>query len=206
MVQFGFKTPERFSWALVLRDLLVFMIFPLQHSLLARIPWKEWIQRHLDPKMERPFYVGTSGLAMWFIVLFWQPFGPVLFQLQNWILLDIIFYAALLSIILSTVALEHATMFGLKQGYDAWKRPASSERTELRTKGIYGIVRHPITSLLIVALWSHPVLFADRLLFNFLFSAYALIGTVFEEKDLKKAFGDDYRRYAREVPAFIPRF
>ena len=141
---------------------------------------------------------------MWLVLWLWVPFGPYLYKMPYGFLFNVVFGASLVLLLMSTIALDHSAMFGLKQGYASWKgkeMPASG----LKTKGIFGIVRHPITSLLIVALWSHETMTAGRLLFNLLFSLYAILGTIFEEKDLAKNFGEDYSEYCRKVPAFIPR-
>ncbi|HJZ12316.1 MAG TPA: isoprenylcysteine carboxylmethyltransferase family protein, partial [Acidobacteriota bacterium] len=170
----------------------------------ARPAVKRKMKKEIPPLLERPVYVGTSGLAMWFVLFYWVPFGPYLYRSEETILFDVPFYLSLGLIIYSTIGLNHSIMFGLRQGYAAWKKTSLPEST-LQENGIYGIVRHPLTSLLIVALWSHETLTAGRLMFNVLFTGYALIGTIFEERDLIKHFGEDYRDYARRVPAYLPR-
>jgi protein-S-isoprenylcysteine O-methyltransferase Ste14 len=146
----------------------------------------------------------TSGIALWIVLLLWKPFGPELYSGFAPLILNIIFYVSLALIIASTIALGHFQMFGLFHGYAAWKKiPFPS--VQLETHGIYGIVRHPITSLLLVALWSHSEMTGDRLLFNVLFSVYSLAGTIFEERSLIKEFGKDYLEYRQKVPAFFPR-
>ena len=134
----------------------------------------------------------------------WKPVGPYIYKVESGILCDAVFYVALLLIILSTVSLDHSSMFGLKQGYSAWKGTPFAEST-LKTTGLYGIVRHPITSLLVVALWAHESMTVGRFQWNILFSAYALIGTLFEESTLIKEMKDDYLSYRARVPAFVPR-
>jgi protein-S-isoprenylcysteine O-methyltransferase Ste14 len=44
---------------------------------------------------------------------------------------------------------------------------------------------------------------ADRLLFNVLWTAWMIIGTVLEERGLLASFGDAYRDYQTEVPMLI---
>jgi protein-S-isoprenylcysteine O-methyltransferase Ste14 len=204
-IRFGLdKNPDPFSWALVARDFAIFLIFPLQHSILIRPGMKKFLQKIFSPHLERSFYVATSGFALWMVLLFWKPFGPLLYELRGGLIFDVVFGSALVFIIWSTIQMDHSTMFGLKQGYLAWKGKDLPKKC-LETRGIYGVVRHPITSLLIVALWSQASMTAGRLLFNLLFSTYAIAGTIFEERDLIKHFGQEYVNYTRRVPAFIPR-
>jgi protein-S-isoprenylcysteine O-methyltransferase Ste14 len=200
LVQFPQPESFPFSWNILLLNIAIFLIFPLQHSILPR----RFIKDRMNPYLHRPFYVLTSGIALWCVLLFWKPFGTIIYSNVATILLNIIFYISLALIIASTIALGHFQMFGLYQGYAAWRKmPLPSGQLEV--DGIYGIVRHPITSLLLVALWSHSTLTQDRLLFNVLFSAYSLLGTVFEERSLIKEFGKDYLEYRRNVPGFFPR-
>ncbi len=203
-MQFGFQENTSFSWIFPIWNSFLFLIFPVQHSLLARSSIKAKIQQILPPPLERPFYVGTSGLAMWIVLLLWKQFGPELYRFRMALPFDLVFGLSLLLIVICTLKLDHSAMFGLKQGYAAWKRmelPAGG----LQTKGIYNVVRHPITSLFIVTLWSHESITASRLLFNLLFTAYAIAGTILEEQDLKKHYGQEYAEYCARVPAFIPR-
>jgi methanethiol S-methyltransferase len=199
-VEFADNTPTPFHWELVLRNVAVFLIFPLQHSILPR----KFVKERFSPYLYRSFYVFTSGIALWIVLLNWKNFGPFVYRdvAPPWFF-NMFFYAALILLIVCTIALNHSQMYGLFQGYAAWKGLPLPE-SKLETKGIYGIVRHPITSLFIVALWSHESLTASRLLFNGLFTAYALVGTVFEEKSLVQDVGQDYLEYRKKVPAFIP--
>jgi methanethiol S-methyltransferase len=198
-VEFGDTSSVPFDWNLVLMNVVFFLVFPLQHSILPR----KFVKEHMNPYLHRSFYVFTSGIALWIVLLNWKNFGPFLYRdVAPW-LFNIFFYAALLMIIVCTIALNHSQMFGLFQGYAAWKELPLPDG-KLETKGVYGVVRHPITSLLIVALWSQESLTAGRLLFNGLFTAYALVGTVFEERSLVQEMGQQYLQYKKKVPAFIP--
>jgi len=74
-------------------------------------------------------------------------------------------------------------------------------------EGVFGIVRHPVYL-------SEILLYIGLLGFNLsLIACGILIGAIvflhyiarYEEKLLVARFGDDYRRYMREVPMWIPR-
>ena len=197
------RNPAPFSWISILVNIALCILFALQHSILPRPKIREWIRRNFPATMERSLYVGTSGIAMWILLLGWRRIGPVLFESKIAWPFEIVFYISLLLIILSTVALDHSSMFGLKQGFRAWKGEVLPP-DRLQIKGIYAIVRHPLTSLLIVCLWSHATMTVGRLSFNVLFTVYAIAGTVFEEKDLTRKFGSEYEAYRTQVPAFVP--
>jgi protein-S-isoprenylcysteine O-methyltransferase Ste14 len=204
-IQFGIdQTSAVLSWQAVISNTALFMIFPLQHSLLARRSIKEKIQKAVPPLFERPIYVVTSGIAMFVILFGWQKFGPFLYRFEIAWPFDFVFYVALALILLATKNLNHNAMFGLKQGYSIWKKIELPEEG-LKTTGLYARIRHPLTSLLIVTLWSHESMTASRLQWNILFTAYALIGTYFEQRDLIKNFGQEYLEYRKRVPGFIPK-
>ena len=74
----------------------------------------------------------------------------------------------------------------------------------LAIRGPYRWVRHPLYSLFVVMLWTFPDLTADRLLFNVLFTAWIVLGSVLEERDLAREFGDPYRTYQSQVPMLVP--
>ena len=58
--------------------------------------------------------------------------------------------------------------------------------------------------VVLLMIWSYPVLTADRLLFNVLWTLWIVLGAVLEERDLVADFGDDYREYQRTVPMLVP--
>jgi methanethiol S-methyltransferase len=70
---------------------------------------------------------------------------------------------------------------------------------------LYDRLRHPIQSGLILAFWATPHMTVGHLLFAAGLTAYIIIGTHFEEKDLVTTFGDDYRDYRARVPGLVPR-
>ncbi len=204
-IQFGIdQTVAPFSWQAVISNTALFMIFPIQHSVLARTSIKEKIQKLGPPLLERPIYVATSGIAMLIIIFGWQRFGPFLYRFQTSLPFDLAFYFAITLILLAIRNLNHNSMFGLKQGYALWKKVELPDKG-LQTSGLYGRIRHPLTSLLIIAMWSHESMTLSRLQWNALFTIYALLGTYFEERDLVKNFGQEYLDYRKRVPGFIPK-
>ena len=65
-------------------------------------------------------------------------------------------------------------------------------------------MRHPLYSGVLLVLWANPVLTADRLLFNILWSAWVIGATFQEERDLLHEFGAQYAEYQQHVPMLLP--
>ncbi|WP_459941195.1 methyltransferase family protein [Deferrisoma palaeochoriense] len=95
--------------------------------------------------------------------------------------------------------------------FRAWRRgeepPGTGmEAGDLVVEGPYRYVRHPMYAAGMVVVWADPVWTANRLAFALAVSAYLWIGAWHEERRLVEAFGEAYRRYRRETPAFLPRW
>lgn len=83
----------------------------------------------------------------------------------------------------------------------------SREDSRLLTEGVYGVIRHPRYVEVSVAVLAYA------LMANYLGAYLIWVATVvclvlivpLEERELAERFGDEYRRYREEVPAFIPR-
>jgi protein-S-isoprenylcysteine O-methyltransferase Ste14 len=76
--------------------------------------------------------------------------------------------------------------------------------SDLSIRGPYKWVRHPLYLFVILMIWAYPQLTIDRLLFNVLWTAWIVVGTWLEERDLVAEFGDQYREYQQRVPMLIP--
>ena len=71
-------------------------------------------------------------------------------------------------------------------------------------RGLYRYVRHPLYLFTLLLIWGTSRLSTDRLLFNVLWTAWIVVGTKLEERDLLVDFGPAYRRYQAQVPMLIP--
>jgi protein-S-isoprenylcysteine O-methyltransferase Ste14 len=74
----------------------------------------------------------------------------------------------------------------------------------LVVRGPYLWVRHPLYSCMLVLIWSVPEISLDRFVFNALWTAWIVLGTIWEERDLVVEFGDRYRHYQQTVPMLLP--
>jgi len=188
-------------------NVILLAIFALQHSVMARPGFKRWWTRLVPEPVERSTYVlfATSALAL--LCWQWRPItDPVIWSVDNLAaaaMLDAIFWLGWGLLLLSTFLINHFELFGLRQVLArlfGWNLP----RPEFKTPFLYRRVRHPIYLGFLLGFWSTPVMTAGHLLFAIATAGYILIGIYFEERDLIALFGDQYRRYRRQVGMLIP--
>jgi protein-S-isoprenylcysteine O-methyltransferase Ste14 len=82
--------------------------------------------------------------------------------------------------------------------------PVESSTKPLAVHGIYGVLRHPQYTAGLMALWARNIA-ASELVVNIVLSIYLIVGAHMEESRLRASFGEEYERYRKEVPAFLPR-
>ena len=182
-------------------------IFAVQHSVMARRGFKRWWTRIVPEPVERSTYVLFATAALALLCWQWRPIpDPVIWMVQDSraiALLHAIFWFGWVLLLLSTFLINHFELFGLRQVIGRllhWETP----KPEFKTPFVYRRVRHPIYLGFLLAFWSSPTMTAGHLLFTIATTGYILIGIYFEERDLVALFGDQYRRYRRQVGMLIP--
>jgi methanethiol S-methyltransferase len=167
-------------WAVPV-DLGLWLLFALPHSLLAR------------RAVGRSTYVLVAALAL--ALLFWQwraLSGTVWDVDQPWLWAG--YGAGWAVAIAATYMVDHWEFVGLRAGTGAG----------LSRRRLYGWVRHPMMTGLLVASWVTPRMTAGHLLYAAASTAYIVVGVRFEERALRRQL-PGYPAYAREVPRFVPR-
>lgn len=189
-------------------DLLLLVLFGVQHSVMARRGFKRWWTRVVPPALERSTYVVATCAVLALLFWFWVPIeAPVVWQVEHGVGAALLwggFGLGWLLVLLSTFLINHFELFGLQQVFARLTQRALPE-ARFKTPMLYRYVRHPLYVGLLLSFWSVPVMTAGRLLFALGFSAYILIGIGFEERDLLLQFGERYRRYRAEVGMLLPR-
>jgi methanethiol S-methyltransferase len=195
-------------WAQALGvDVLLLVLFGVQHSLMARRGFKRWWTRIVAPAVERSTYVVATCIVLALLFWLWLPItAPLVWQVQNQAgvaLLWGLFGIGWLLVLVSTFLINHFELFGLQQVFARLRQRAVPE-VQFKTPLLYRYVRHPLYLGLLLSLWMVPVMTAGRLLFALGFSAYIGVGIAFEERDLIEQFGERYRRYRAEVGMLLP--
>lgn len=137
----------------------------------------------------------------------WQPIPePVLWKVENEVAATAIWIVFCLGwgvLLFSTFLINHFELFGLRQAASRLMGAAVPDPT-FRTPLLYRYVRHPIYFGFALAFWFVPTMTAGHLLFSLGGTGYILVGIWFEERDLVRQFGDQYRRYRDQVGMLLP--
>jgi protein-S-isoprenylcysteine O-methyltransferase Ste14 len=183
-----------------------FVLFALQHSGMARRRFKERWLRLVPEGTERSAFVLASSLMMGLLFLVWRPIPIVLYRVDESVLRGLIIgvsYVGWGLALMSTFAIDHFELFGLRQALRA-SRGQTTPSPVFATPLLYRFVRHPLYLGFAIAFWFTPTMTVGHLLFACGMTLYILIGMRFEERDLVRTFGDEYVRYRRRVPSLIP--
>jgi methanethiol S-methyltransferase len=191
----------------VLVNLALLMVFGLQHSIMARRSFKRWWTTIVSPAVERSTFVLASTLALALLLWQWRPIAePVIWRVENpaaVLAVWVVFWLGWAILLLATFLINHFELFGLRQVFSRLVGREIPE-AQFRTPLLYRYVRHPIYLGFLLAFWSAPVMSAGHLLFAIATTGYMLIGIWFEERDLVAQFGDQYRRYRKQVGMLLP--
>jgi protein-S-isoprenylcysteine O-methyltransferase Ste14 len=181
-----------------------FIVFVVQHSIMAR-PWfKEIVTKVVPSSLERSLFVLCASFPLQMLVQTWIPLNEFVVPVppvvrQGFLVISMIGWTILLA---ATFNIDHFHLFGLRQGFTG--------STELPgdwvSSGLYSLVRHPIMLGFLVGFYFAPPLTAGSLLLDALATAYIFgIGLPLEEGDLRRAH-PAYAKYEKKVPNAVCPF
>jgi methanethiol S-methyltransferase len=180
--------------------------FFAQHSLMVRYSVRKWLVERIGKAEAASVYAITASVFLLAAMLLWQGPLTVLWSGEGavrWVIrslfalgLGLMAWAGL--VLTLDGPLDWRSFFRNRKR-NCEPDPAPTER------GPYRWVRHPQYLATLMMIWSCPDLTTDRLGFNVLWSAWVLLATHWEERDLVARFGERYRDYQRRVPMLVPR-
>ena len=193
-------------WA-VANNLLLISLFGVQHSVMARKWFKALFTRYFPKPIERSTFVLVSGLLLFNLVYNWQPVGGLLWEVTPnsllYYLLYGLFFAGWAILFISSFLINHFDLFGLRQTFlELMNKPYT--QLQFRVTLFYKYVRHPLYFGMLLGMWATPTMTVTHLLFAIAITAYVVIGTLLEEKDLMNEFGETYKAYQAKKPMLIP--
>lgn len=187
-------------------DLLLLVMFGLQHSIMARQGFKQLTRKLIPLSLERSFYVLFSGFVLFVLALLWCPMTPPLYDVSGTVWGYLLHGGALLGVLIIGIAglsMDGLDLLGARAVMDIL-RDTLPQPAPFKTPWIYRIVRHPLYLGMLLLFWCTPAMTHDHLFFAEVMTAYLLIGIQFEERDLVRQFGAAYTAYQAKVPMLIP--
>ncbi|HLG14327.1 MAG TPA: isoprenylcysteine carboxylmethyltransferase family protein [Blastocatellia bacterium] len=187
---------------------LLLSLFAVQHSVMARQWFKRRWTKMVAPLLERSTFVLVASLLLLLLFWEWRPIGTdrVAWNVENStarLVLQALFWAGWLIVLISTFLVDHFDLFGLKQVY-CYLRGVECPPLAFKTPAFYKGVRHPIYLGFIIAFWATPRMSMGHLFFAIMTTAYILVAIQFEERDLIRHYGDAYKKYREHVSMLTP--
>lgn len=183
------------------------VLFGLQHSMMARSGFKGLMRRWMPHATERATFLLFTGLAIIFVIVFWQPLPGVVWQIENMGLtvgLWVLYGLGWSYLLVATFVTNHFELMGLRQIYFYFRNEPYSS-VSFTKKFMYRYSRHPMMLGLLVGMWCVPIMSISQFVMASLLTLYVFVGIFFEERDLVREFGDSYEKYKKEVAALIPK-
>ncbi len=187
-------------------DLGLLLAFGVQHSVMARAAFKQRWTRVIHPAMERPTFVLATGVVLLALLALWQPLPTIVWSSGAPFVRGAVTGVAFLGwayLFAASFAINHFELFGLQQSWRGFRGQAPVP-VPFRERWMYRFDRHPIMTGVLVGLWAVPEMTMGHLLFAAGLSAYLVIGVYFEERSLRRQWGDVYEAYARRAGTIVP--
>ncbi len=189
-------------------NVLLIVLFGLQHSVMARRSFKALVTRVIPPFFERTFYVLSANLTLTLMLCFWEPMTTPVWSVETpWLqtALYALFAVGALIVVHALWAIDLFEYIGLRQilfhlRHEAY-RPVA-----FKTPALYRYVRHPMYAGTLMVFWATPEMTLGHLFLAVGMTLYTLVGVWFEERDLHALYGDDYKAYAQRVGRLVPKW
>ncbi len=184
--------------------ILSVLLWGLLHSLLAALKVKEWARQVLGPVGNRFYRLAYNIFS---IVSFLPVLAIAAITPDRTLYIVPLPWSALM--VLGELLAVAALVIGFRQT-DTWeflglRQLGESDGTsKLTTSGLYRYVRHPLYSAGLAFIWLMPLMTVNVLAINIALTIYVITGAYFEERKLRREFGQEYADYAAVTPMFIP--
>ena len=174
-------------------NVVLFTVFALHHSIMARTGARAWITRQLPPGLERSVYVWVASALFLAVCWLWQPLPGVIWKTRGPGLA--LYVAQAFGVALTLAAARIVGVWELA----GVTQPDLTRPIEFKADGPFAIVRHPIYLGWVLMVFATPVMTTSRLLFAVVSTLYLIAAIPFEERSLLEAFPEKYGAYQKQM-------
>jgi protein-S-isoprenylcysteine O-methyltransferase Ste14 len=178
------------------------------HSALNTQPVLDFVKRHFGKQYPyyRIFYNLIALLTLAPVLLYSATLeSPLVFRWDGpWRIVQVILLlSAAILFVAGAKQYDLVRLLGLRPPDNPNDCRALTDDCRLEKRGILGFVRHPWYTGGILIVWSRDLTTAACLT-STIITGYFLVGTLLEEKKLIREYGEEYRRYQKEVSMLFP--
>lgn len=181
-------------------------LFGIQHTIMARAGFKRWWTQYIPKAAERSTFVLTTVAILVLMFWQWQPIEGTVWTIENeamragmWTL----FALGWATVLYASFLINHFDLFGLRQ-VTLYAMGREYTPLPLKVTALYRMVRNPLMTGFLIAMWATPDMTMSHLLFAGTYTAYILIGIQIEERSIMNELGESYRQYRAKTPMLIP--
>jgi protein-S-isoprenylcysteine O-methyltransferase Ste14 len=174
-------------------NVILFTVFALHHSIMARTGAKTWITRVVPPRLERSTYVWIASALFLGVSWMWRPLPGVIWQARGPALL--LYVAQAFGLALTIAAARIVGIWELA----GVTEPDPAKPITFRAEGPFAIVRHPIYLGWVLMVFATPTMTTSQMLFAVTSTAYLVAAIPLEERSLLKAHRDAYSAYQKQM-------
>jgi protein-S-isoprenylcysteine O-methyltransferase Ste14 len=176
-------------------NVVLFTVFALHHSIMARTGAKAWLTRILPADLERSVYVWIASLLFLAVCWMWQPLPGMIWQVRGTVVIVMLYLAQVFGI---AITLRAAQIVGIWE-LAGVKQPDLTKPIEFRADGPFSLVRHPIYLGWVLMVFATPEMTTSRLLFAVISTLYLVAAIPFEERSLLEHFPEKYGAYQKQM-------
>jgi protein-S-isoprenylcysteine O-methyltransferase Ste14 len=180
------------------------LLWGLLHSLSASLKAREWARQILGPVWNRFYRLAYNIFSVFsflpvLVLAALTPDRRLYLVPLPWSGLMVL--GELLAVAALVLAFRQTDMWE----FIGFRQLGETDKPSgLTTSGLYHYVRHPLYSAGLAFIWLMPLMTVNVLAINLALTVYVVIGAVFEERKLRREFGQAYVEYAKVTPMFIP--
>jgi len=175
-----------FEQALLI-DLMLVCAFVVQHSLMARLGFQQWMRSWAPIWLERFSYLLMTSVCCRLFYHYWQPLTHTVWKFHGMLAMvsNFVFFVGFCWMILSIINTAIYDLFELRQAFTGRAAPQVSMMNPI----VYCFGRHPIFFGALICFWATPEMTQGRMMFALLFTIYTLVASRWQDRDMsiKKA-------------------